>query len=115
MNDLFANTQRTSRQCQCCEIFLQKPLSEAAEEFVEFVGGVEIAFEFAGREEVECRGKNFLIGEHDVAPSCIRTAGEAQRITQARAGEGDGQAVLVEAVVEKTSQRNRGELRKMGG
>src|SRR5215469_4527924 len=50
--------------------------SEAPEELVEFVGGVEVSFEFAGgealaeiveaaRQEVKRSGENLLIGEHD--------------------------------------------------
>ena len=58
---------------------------EAAEEFVEFVGGVEVGFEFAGgelfaqvveatREQIECGRENFLIGKDDIAPRGIRAA-----------------------------------------
>jgi hypothetical protein len=69
---------------------------EAAEEFVELVGGVEVGFEFAGgeffaevveaaREKIEGRGEDFLVGEDDIAPGGIRAAGEAQRIAEAGA------------------------------
>src|SRR5205809_548523 len=100
--------------------------SQAAEEFVEFVGGIEVAFEFAraeffakvvepAREEVEGRGENFLIGEDDIAPSAIGTAGEAQRIAQAGTSQRNGQAVFVEAVVEESSESDGHELWQMRG
>jgi hypothetical protein len=65
------------------------PPLQGAEEFVEFVGGVEVGFEFAGGEalpkvvetageEIERGGKNFAVGEDDVAPGGIGAAGEAQ-------------------------------------
>ena len=52
---------------------------QAAEEFVELVGGVEIGFEFAGvealaevveaaREKIQSRGEHFFIGQNDIAP-----------------------------------------------
>src|SRR6266849_3295536 len=98
--------------------------SEAAEEFVEFVGGVEVGFEFAGvealaevveaaSEEVESGGEHFAIGENDIAPGGVRAAGEAQRIAEAGAGHGDGQAVFVEMIVEERAERYGGELRKV--
>src|SRR5690349_21441208 len=94
---------------------------QAAKEFVEFVGGIEVGFEFARgelfakiveptREEVERRGENFLIGEDDIAPGVIGTAGEAQRIAQAGTSQCNGQAVFVEAVVEESSERDGREL-----
>src|SRR5258705_170648 len=74
---------------------------EGTEEFVDFVGGVEIGFQFAGveafaeiveaaGEEVEGGGEDFAIGEDDVAPGGVGAASEAQGIAQARAGYGDG-------------------------
>src|ERR1700756_5565761 len=56
--------------------------SQAAEEFVEFVGGVEVGLKLAGSEalakvvkaaceKVERRGEHLLIGEHDVAPGGV--------------------------------------------
>jgi len=100
--------------------------SEAAEEFVEFVGGIEVGFEFAGgeffaqvveaaSEEIERGGEDFLVGEDNVAPGGIGAAGEAQRIAEPRSGERDGEAVFVEAVVEKAGERDGGELREMRG
>jgi hypothetical protein len=99
--------------------------SKAAQEFVEFVGGVEVGFEFAGGEffaevveaageEIERGGENFLVGEDDIAPSGIGAAGEAKGIAEAGTGEGDGETVFVEAVVKERSERDGGELRKMG-
>ena len=104
----------------------QKPVSsEGAEEFVEFVGGVEVGFEFAGGEalakvveaageEIERGGKNLAVGENNIAPSGIGAAGEAERIAKAGTSKRDGQTVLIEAVVEKRGERDGGELRKMG-
>jgi hypothetical protein len=97
---------------------------EAAEKFVELVGSVEVGFEFAGGEtlaevvkaaceEIEGGGEDFLVGEDDVTPGGIRTAGETKRIAEARAGKGDGKAVLVEAVVKKSCEGDSGELREM--
>src|SRR5882724_1913412 len=99
---------------------------QAAEEFVEFVGGVKVGFEFAGGElfaevveaageEIEGGGEDFLIGENDVPPGGIGAAGEAEGIAKARTGEGDGKAVFVEMVVEEASEGDGGELRKMRG
>src|SRR3989454_6534644 len=95
---------------------------QAAEEFVEFVGGVEVGFEFAGGEffaeiveaageEIECGGEDFLVGEDNVAPGGIGAASEAERIAQAGSGERDRETVFVEAVVEEPSQCDGGELR----
>jgi len=86
--------------------------SEAAEEFVEFVGGVEVGFEVAGveafaefieaaGEKIEGDRENLLVGEDDVAPKGVGAAGEAKRIAEAGAGESDGQSIFVEAVVEE--------------
>src|SRR5229473_688057 len=99
---------------------------QAAEKFVEFVGGVEVGFEFAGGEafaqvveaageKIESGGEDFLIGEDDVAPGGIGASGEAKRIAEAGASEGDGEAVFVQAIVEERGERDGGELRKMGG
>ena len=88
---------------------------QAAEEFVELVGGVEIGFEFAGvealaevveaaGEEVEGGGEDFAIGEDDVAPGGVRAAGKAEGIAQAGTGDGDGQAVFVEMIVEERTE-----------
>src|ERR1700758_261131 len=89
---------------------------QAAQELVEFVGGVEVSFEFArgeffaeifdaAREKIERGGKEILVGQDDVSPCGIRAAGEAQRIAQAGTGEGDGKAVFVEVIVEERSER----------
>ncbi len=78
-------------------MFRQKQLLEAAEEFVEFVGGVEIGFEFTGAEavaqvikatgeKIDRGGENFPVGENDVTPRGIWAAREAQRVAQAGAG-----------------------------
>ena len=99
---------------------------QGAEEFVEFVGGVEVGFEFAGAEavaeiveaageEIEGGGENFAVGEYDVAPGGVGAAGEAQGIAEARAGERDGQAVFVETIVEERAESDGGELREMRG
>src|SRR5438105_9294942 len=64
---------------------------KAAQQLVEFVGRVEVAFELAGskafakvietsREKVERGRKDFLVGENDVPPSGVGAAGKAQRI-----------------------------------
>ena len=94
------------------------------EEPIQFVGGVEVAFKFAGREflaevieppgeEVERGGEHFLIGENNVAPRGIGAPGEPQRIAETGTGKGDREPVFIEAVVEKRSKGNRGELREM--
>src|SRR5258705_12725885 len=68
---------------------------EGTEEFVEFVGGVEIAFQFAGIEafaeivqaaggEGEGGGEGFPIGEEGVAPGGGGAAGQAQGIAPGR-------------------------------
>src|SRR5712692_2479775 len=99
---------------------------KGAEEFVEFIGGVKIGFEFAGGEalakiveaaceKIESGGEDFLIGEDDVAPSGIRAAGKAERIAQAGTGEGNRQTVFIETVVEERSERDGSKLREMRG
>src|SRR5207302_4159732 len=93
----------------------ERVLSQRTEEFVEFVGGLEVGFELAGGEffakiveaagkQIESGGKDFVIRENDVAPRGIGAAGEAERITEARASERDGEAVFVESVVKESSQ-----------
>src|SRR5579859_4748881 len=88
---------------------------QGTQEFVELVGGVEIGFEVAGAEafaevveaageEIERGGEELLVGEDDIAPGGVGATGEAQRIAQAGASEGDGQAVFVEAIVEERGQ-----------
>src|SRR5436853_1686736 len=70
---------------------------QAAQELVEFVGGVEVAFELATAqlftkfvkapgEEIECSGKYFLIRQNNIAPCGIGTARQPQRVAQPRAG-----------------------------
>src|SRR5216683_3916687 len=97
---------------------------EAAEEFVEFVGGVEVGFEFAGiealaevveaaGEEIESGGEDFAIGEHDVAPGGVGAAGEAEGIAQAGTSDDDGQAVFVEMIVEERAEGYGGKLGEM--
>src|SRR6266849_1925966 len=99
---------------------------QAAEEFVEFVGGVEVGFELAGGEffaeiveaageEIEGGGEDFLIGEDDVAPSGIGASGKTERIAEAGTGERDGKAVFVEMVVEEAGEGDGRELREMRG
>src|ERR1700730_6191248 len=99
---------------------------QGAEEFVEFVGGVEVGFEFAGGEffakiveaageEIEGSGEDFLIGEDDVAPGGIGASGETKRIAEAGTGQGDGKAVFVEMIIEKAGEGDRRELREMRG
>ena len=97
---------------------------QGAEKFVEFVGGVEVGFEFAGAEafaeiveaageEIERGGKHLSVSEDDVAPGGVGAAGEAQRVAQSRPRQSDGQAVLVQPIIEKRAERNGGKLRKM--
>ena len=85
---------------------------QGTEEFVEFVGGIEVDLEVAGGEafaevveaageKVESGGEDFFVGEDDVAPSGVGAAGEAKRIAEAGAGESDGEAVFVEMIVEE--------------
>src|ERR1041384_6942132 len=81
-----------------CQPAIQKveSASKAPKEFIEFVGSVEIAFEFAGseafakiveppRKEIQRGGKHFLVGEHNVAPRGVRTPRTSSE--QARIGE----------------------------
>ena len=100
--------------------------SQAAEEPVQFVGSLEVGFEFAGGEalaevietageEIEGCREDILIGKNDVAPRGIRAAGKAEGIAEAGAGESDGEAVFVEAVIEEASEGDGGELRQMRG
>jgi len=97
---------------------------QGAEEFVELVRGVEVGFEFAGGEalakiveaageEIERGGEDFAVGEDNVAPGGIGAPREAERIAQTGTCKRDGQAVLIEAVVEKRGERDGGKLRKM--
>ena len=98
---------------------------EAAEEFVEFVGSVEIGLQLAGGEsfakivdsageEIQGGGEDLLVGEDYIAPSGIGASGEAQGVAQAGAGERNGQAVFVESVVKKAGEGDGGQLREMG-
>ena len=79
-----------------CVIHRLKPVLQRAEKFVEFVGGVEVGFEFAGAEafaeiveaageEIKRRGEHFPISKNDVAPGGVGTASEAKRVAQAGA------------------------------
>jgi len=86
---------RPIHRSRCCRMEGSPPRRaplQGAEEFVEFVGGVEVGFEFAGGEffaeiveaageKIEGGGENFLIGEDDVAPGGIGACrrGEANR------------------------------------
>ena len=103
-----------------------KPMLQGAEEFVEFVGSVEVGFQFAGAEaltkifdaageEIEGGGEDFAIGEDDVAPKGVRAAGEAERVAEAGAGEGDGQTLFIEMVVEERTESHGSELGQMRG
>src|SRR2546429_212827 len=98
---------------------------QTAEELVEFVGGVEVGLELAGGEffaevvkaageEIERGGEDFLVGEDDIAPCGVRTAGETERIAEAGAGKRDGETVLVEAVVEESRESDGRKLGEMG-
>ena len=106
------NRQVTAERKVACRLGLTAFVLQPAEELVEFVGGVEIGFEFARPEafpkiveaasqKIERGGKNFAIGEHNVAPRGIGAPGQTQRIAQAGPGNGDRQTVFVEAIVEK--------------
>src|SRR5260370_27063442 len=97
---------------------------ERTQELVEFVSGVEVGFQFAGGEffaqiveaagkEIKRGGEDFLVGENDVAPSGIRTAGQTQRIAEAGAGKGDGETIFVEPVVKKACECDGRELWQM--
>jgi len=99
---------------------------QGTEEFVEFVGGIEVGFELAGGEffaevveaageEIEGGREDFLIREDDVAPGGIGASGKTERIAKAGTGEGDGKTVFVEMVVEKTGKGDRRELWEMRG
>jgi len=101
-------------------------LSQRTEEFVEFVGGLEVGFKLAGGEffakiveaagkQIERGGEDFLISEDDIAPRGIGAAGEAERVAEARASERDGQAVLIEAVVKERRQSHGCQLGEMRG
>src|ERR1700726_591341 len=85
---------------------------EATQQFVQFVCGVEVRFQFAGSElvaqfvqpaskQIQPRRKNFPVRQHNVPPGTVRTACEAQRIAQTRACERDGQAIFVQMIVKK--------------
>src|SRR6266850_1863053 len=99
---------------------------QGTEEFVEFVGGIEVGFELAGGEffaevveaageEIEGGREDFLIREDDVAPGGIGASGKTERIAEAGTGEGDGKTVFVEMVVEKTGKGDCRELWEMRG
>lgn len=99
---------------------------QGAEQFVEFVGGVEIGFQVAGTEafakiveaaseEVESGGEHVAIGEDDVSPGVVWTAGQAQRVAETGTRQGDGQAVFIEAIVEERSEGDGGDLGKVRG
>src|SRR5258707_6412181 len=121
------NTERTEARAQRAkraQRAQRRERLEAAEEFVEFVGGVEVGFEFAGvealaevveaaGEKIEGGGEDFAIGEDNVAPGGVGAAGETEGIAQARAGDGDGQAVFVEMIVKERAEGYGGELREM--
>src|SRR5216684_5514995 len=97
---------------------------ERTQELVEFVSGVEVGFQFAGGEffaqiveaagkEIKRGGEDFLVGENDVAPGGIRTAGQTQRIAEAGTGECDGETIFVEPVVKKACECDGRELWQM--
>src|SRR5215467_15724831 len=84
-----------AREARGANFFVAKPTakwpmnmgSEAPEQSVKFVRGVEVAFEFAGgeplakivqaaREKIERCGEHVLIGEDNVAPGRVRASGE---------------------------------------
>jgi len=90
----------------------QTPSLQRAEEFVEFVGSVEVSFQFArGQlfaeiveapgEKVEGGGEDLLIGENDVAPRGIWASSKTKRIAETGSGEGDGKAVFIDVVEQK--------------
>src|SRR5579871_2275856 len=83
---------------------------ETAKQSVQFVGRVEIGFEFAGAqlfadfveaagEHIERGRKHFFVGQDDVAPRRVGATCEPQRIAEAGAGERNRQAVFIEAIV----------------
>src|SRR5260370_37405800 len=115
----------------CREVFYEvyfmrcwsgQPGRQAAEEFVEFVGGVEVGFELARGEffakivetaggEIERGGEDLLVGENDVAPRGIGAAGKAEGIAEGGAGERDGATVFTEAGVEERKRQRHGQRR----
>jgi hypothetical protein len=67
------NTNAVRRTAAVTRQWRRAPALQAAEEFVEFVGGIEVGFEVAGgqtfaeiveasSEEIECRRDNFFVG-----------------------------------------------------
>lgn len=109
---------------QCFCLHRLKSVLQGAQEPVEFIGGVEIGFQFAGAEafaeiveaaseKIERGGEDFAVGENNIAPGGIRAAGQAQGVTESRASESDREAVFVESVVEKRGEGDGGELREM--
>src|SRR6202166_4715039 len=99
---------------------------KATQQFIQFVGRVEVGFQFAGSElvaqfieaaskQIEPGGKNFPVGQHNVPPSAVGTASKAQRVAQAGTSKRDRQAVFIQMIVEKGSQRDGRELRKVRG
>src|SRR5215831_6865587 len=100
--------------------------SHSAQQFVKFVGRVEIRFEFAGAEffanivdsageKVERSGQHFLVGENNIAPGGVRTAGKTQGIPQTRPCKRNGQAVFIKAIIQKRTEGDCRELRQMRG
>lgn len=99
---------------------------QGAEEFVEFVGGVEVGFEVTGGEafaevveaageKVESGGEDFFVGEDDIAPCGVGAAGQTERVAETGAGKRDGEAVFVEMIVEERGEGYGGELGEMRG
>jgi hypothetical protein len=99
---------------------------QGTEEFVEFVGGVEVGFEVAGgeafaeiveatSEEVEGGGEEVFVGEDDVAPGGVGAAGKAEGVAETGAREHDGETVFVEMIVEERGKGYGGQLGEMGG
>jgi hypothetical protein len=99
---------------------------QGTEEFVEFVGGVEVGFEVAGgeafaeiveatSEKVEGGGEEVFVGEDDVAPGGVGAAGKAEGVAETGARERDGETVFVEMIVEERGKGYGGQLGEMGG
>src|SRR5262249_10892185 len=79
---------------------------EPPKDFIDLVGDRKLLLELAAAQAgaevfdhlydaIERGFEIIAVGEHDVAPNGIGAAGQAQRVTQAAAGEGKRQAGLV--------------------
>ena len=68
--------------------YAEFPRLKTAQQFVQFICGVEVGFQFAGSElvaqlvqpaskQIEPGGKNFPVGQHNVPPGAVGTASKA--------------------------------------